>query len=457
MKNSVIALTLIGVAAARPTLMTKREVPQEHAHRNVNLAVNDLLQQNNPDNIQDSVFALLGAKAAAEGAGDITDTDCLQQAVADQAFTNAKDAGDVAGMTMALIYRTLERNTGSVGLASAPCQSIKAVNPEIAALQQHQDPASDGAQALNKQIAEELARQIASVGGDPSMANEASTFAPGEIGDPTGAGNTCDVDTDDAGCINTQNLRVDDLTEDEITAAVAGVSGAAGNGTAAAGNAAAGNNNAGNNNANAGNNANSGNNKGNAGNNAAAGNNNANAGNNNNAGNNANAGNNNANSGNNNANSGNNNANSGNNNANAGNNNAAAGNAASGNAASGNAASGNAASGNAASGNAASGNAASGNAAASGAAAFGNCDPTITFGIPSDGRQEEAFEPTDLSTFNHGSAQKIDIISQFICSQMSNKCDVDAAAVSTCDDAASAASGLTGQAAADAFNSALGL
>ena len=74
MKNSVIALTLIGVAAARPTLMTKREVPQEHAHRNVNLAVNDLLQQNNPDNIQDPVFALLGAKAAAEGAGDITDT-----------------------------------------------------------------------------------------------------------------------------------------------------------------------------------------------------------------------------------------------------------------------------------------------------------------------------------------------------------------------------------------------
>ncbi|RYN72701.1 hypothetical protein AA0117_g8309 [Alternaria alternata] len=454
MKNSVIALTLIGVAAARPTLMTKREVPQEHAHRNVNLAVNDLLQQNNPDNIQDSVFALLGAKAAAEGAGDITDTDCLQQAVADQAFTNAKDAGDVAGMTMALIYRTLERNTGSVGLASAPCQSIKAVNPEIAALQQHQDPASDGAQALNKQIAEELARQIASVGGDPSMANEASTFAPGEIGDPTGAGNTCDVDTDDAGCINTQNLRVDDLTEDEITAAVAGVSGAAGNGTAAAGNAAAGNNNAGNNNANAGNNANSGNNKGNAGNNAAAGNNNANAGNNNNAGNNANAGNNNANSGNNNANSGNNNANSGNNNANSGNNNANSGNnnANSGNN---NANAGN--NNNAAAGNAASGNAASGNAAASGAAAFGNCDPTITFGIPSDGRQEEAFEPTDLSTFNHGSAQKIDIISQFICSQMSNKCDVDAAAVSTCDDAASAASGLTGQAAADAFNSALGL
>ncbi|KAI4914684.1 hypothetical protein J4E90_004715 [Alternaria incomplexa] len=385
MKNSLIALTLIGAAAARPAaLKTKREVPQEHAHRNVIIAVNDLLFQNNPDDIQDGVFALLGAAAAADGAGDIADADCLQQAVADQAFTNAKEAGDVEGMTMALIYRALERNTGSVGLASVPCESIQAVNPEIAALQQHQDPASDGAAELNKGIAEELARQIAAVGGDPLMANEASTFAPGEIGDPTGAGNTCDDENDDAGCINTQNLRVDDLTEDEIAAAVAGVSGAAaGNSTAAAGNATD---------------------------NAAA------------------------------------NVGNANNNANAGNNNAAAGNAGAGN----NAASGNNAS---AGNNAAAGNAASG----AGAASFGGCDPTITFGLPSDGRQEEAFEPTDLTTFNHGSAQKIDIISQFICSQMSNKCDVDAAAVSTCDDAAAAASGLTGQAAADAFNSGLGL
>lgn len=75
MKSSFITLALVGAAAARPTaLMTKREVPQEHAHRNVNLAVNKLLQQNNPDNVQDPLFALLGAKAAAEGAGKITDT-----------------------------------------------------------------------------------------------------------------------------------------------------------------------------------------------------------------------------------------------------------------------------------------------------------------------------------------------------------------------------------------------
>lgn len=41
-------------------------------------------------------------------------------------------------MTAALVYRTLERNTGAVGLKSVPCNSIKAVNPEIAALEQHQ-------------------------------------------------------------------------------------------------------------------------------------------------------------------------------------------------------------------------------------------------------------------------------------------------------------------------------
>ncbi|EMD97142.1 hypothetical protein COCC4DRAFT_171075, partial [Bipolaris maydis ATCC 48331] len=208
--------------------MTKREVPQEQAHRNVNLAVSTILQQNNPAKIQDPVFGLLGAAAAAKGAGDIADVDCLQLATADQAFTNAKKAGDVEGMTMALIYRALERNTGSVGLKSVPCKSIQAVNPEIAALQQHQDPAADGAQALNKQIAEELARQIASIGGDPSMANEASTFAPGKIGDPTAAGNTCDDATDDAGCINTLKLRVNDLSEAEIAAAVKGAT----NGTA---------------------------------------------------------------------------------------------------------------------------------------------------------------------------------------------------------------------------------
>lgn len=60
----------------------------------------------------------------------------MQQAVADQAFTNAKADGDVQGMVDALIFRALERNSGSVGATSNACTSIQAVNPEIAAIQQ---------------------------------------------------------------------------------------------------------------------------------------------------------------------------------------------------------------------------------------------------------------------------------------------------------------------------------
>lgn len=65
------------------------------------------------------------------------DLDCLQQATADQAFTNAKAAGNVTGMTYALIYRAIERNTAAVGQASVICNET-ATNPEIAAITQHQ-------------------------------------------------------------------------------------------------------------------------------------------------------------------------------------------------------------------------------------------------------------------------------------------------------------------------------
>lgn len=77
-----------------------------------------------------SVFGLLGNAAAAKGAGSITNLDCLQQATADQAFTNAKAANDVDGMTAALVYRALERNTLGIGLESATCIET-AKNPEI--------------------------------------------------------------------------------------------------------------------------------------------------------------------------------------------------------------------------------------------------------------------------------------------------------------------------------------
>jgi hypothetical protein len=112
----------------------------------------------------------------------------------------------------------LERNTGAVGLASALCNET-AVNPEIAVLSQHQDPASPNAASINKQIALNLAVQISKIGGNAQDAIKSGTFAPGKIGDPTAKGNTCDVADDPIGCIFTQNLLVPDVTSDEIDAA----------------------------------------------------------------------------------------------------------------------------------------------------------------------------------------------------------------------------------------------
>lgn len=219
-KNIALALTvsLVSVTSALPV---RREVPQEHSHQQFLDLVKTSLDINNPNQIQDPVFGLLGNAAGSQGQGLITDTDCLQQATADQAFTNAKAAGDVKGMTAALIYRALERNTGKVGQASVPCTSIQAVNPEIAAIQQHQDPASPNAAAINKAITLALAQQIAAIGGDPTDALKSGTFAPGDVNDPTAKGNTCDDANDPVGCIFTQNLLVEDASIDEINAAVA--------------------------------------------------------------------------------------------------------------------------------------------------------------------------------------------------------------------------------------------
>ena len=90
-------------------------------------------------------------------------------------------------MINALKFRALERNTGGVGVKSALCTQTP-VNPEVAAITQHQDPASDGAAATNKAIVLELAKQIASVGGDPQDALKSGTFAPGNLNDNTGKG-----------------------------------------------------------------------------------------------------------------------------------------------------------------------------------------------------------------------------------------------------------------------------
>ncbi|KAI0789806.1 hypothetical protein C8Q75DRAFT_718049 [Abortiporus biennis] len=218
-----VAFAIAYLSYTSIALPIKREVPQEHSHEPILTSVRASLNLNNPDKIVDPVFALLGDAAAKAGAGDITDLSCLQQAVADQAFTNAKAAGDIEGMTNALIFRALERNTGKVGLASALCTQT-AKNPEIAALTQHQDPASTNAAATNKAITLELAKQIHSIGGNPIDAIKSGTFAPGDLNDATAKGNSCDDANDPNGCIFTQNLLVADATEDEINAAVDGAS-----------------------------------------------------------------------------------------------------------------------------------------------------------------------------------------------------------------------------------------
>ncbi|KAL2760188.1 hypothetical protein ACRALDRAFT_2024225 [Sodiomyces alcalophilus JCM 7366] len=220
----------IAVGAVLAGLATA-ELPQEHSHRKYLIAVKELLELNNPFNILDPVFGFLGNAAAAEGAGDVTNLDCLHQITADSAFTGAKQAGDIDGMASALIFRALERNTVEVGLRSVICNET-AVNPEIDAISQHQDPAAENAAEENKAITLALAQQLALIGADPMLALESGTFPPGEIGDPTAAGNTCNDETDDIGCIFTLDLLVPDATPEEIEAAVAQVLGEGGNANA---------------------------------------------------------------------------------------------------------------------------------------------------------------------------------------------------------------------------------
>ncbi|KIW16176.1 hypothetical protein PV08_06227 [Exophiala spinifera] len=224
MKYEIAAAALmLGLSTASPVHQhNAREVPQEHSHNKFLDSVRASLLINNPLNIQDPVFGLLGDAAAAAGAGDVTDLACLQQETADTAFTNAKAAGDVGAMAAALVFRAIERNTGKVGLASAICTQT-AANPEIAAITQHQDPASAGAADINKGITIALAQQLAGIGADPLLALESGTFAPGSLDDNTGKGNTCDTADDEPGCIFSQRLLVLDATPDEISSAVADI------------------------------------------------------------------------------------------------------------------------------------------------------------------------------------------------------------------------------------------
>jgi len=183
--TAAVVAALAGVASARTlntvTSHSKREVPQEKSHFNVLNVVNPILKSDNPLEIVDAVFALLGNAAAAEGAPNVDNLDCLQQIIADQVFTTAKANGDLEGQANAIVFRALERNTLQVGLASVLCVGIDAVNPEIAAITQHQDPASEEGINGNADIEIAVAIQLANIGFDPLFALQSATFPPGEV------------------------------------------------------------------------------------------------------------------------------------------------------------------------------------------------------------------------------------------------------------------------------------
>ena len=263
----------------------------------------------------------------------------------------------------------MERNTGQVGLASAACTSIKAVNAEIAAISQHQDPASTGAAAINKAIVLELAKQISTIG-NPLDALQSGTFAPGNLNDDTGKGNTCDTQDDPVGCIFTENLLVDDATAAEIEAAVGGTAPSGASSAAVVAPAATST-------------------RVQVETTAAA---------------------------------------------------CAAPVTVTAVAA------------------AVASSPAAAVASASAALDFGTCtDPAIVFGPGFDGRNQNSFEPANKASFNHGSALNIGVITSFICGQLQSACKAGADAISACTAGQTAAAAQTGQAAADAFNAALGV
>ena len=56
----------------------------------------------------------------------------------------------------------------------------------------------------------------------------------------------------------------------------------------------------------------------------------------------------------------------------------------------------------------------------------------------------------DKTSYNHGSAQGIDIITKFICDTLTNSCGADATAKATCQTAIAAADGQTAKTGAQA-------
>ncbi|KAG5637150.1 hypothetical protein H0H81_005634 [Sphagnurus paluster] len=91
---------------------------------------------------------------------------------------------------------------------------------------------------------------------------------------------------------------------------------------------------------------------------------------------------------------------------------------------------------------------------------FGKCSiPKIEFAAGFDGRRETSFQPSDKTSYDHGSAQNIGIITRAMCDQLVNTCGADQTAKDTCATATAAASAAPAKtgAQADAFNKVFGI
>lgn len=104
-------------------------------------------------------------------------------------------------------------------------------------------------------------------------------------------------------------------------------------------------------------------------------------------------------------------------------------------------------------------NAADGVAKVKRASDFGSCgNPAILFEAGLDGRNTEAFIAEDQTSFPHGSALNIGVIAGFICQHLGSPCSAGADIQASCTSASAAAVATSqNQAAADVFNSILGV
>jgi len=92
---------------------------------------------------------------------------------------------------------------------------------------------------------------------------------------------------------------------------------------------------------------------------------------------------------------------------------------------------------------------------------FGTCStPEVEGGLGFDGRTEFSFQPVDKTSFDHSSAQNIEIITQFICDTLVNTCGLangDASVTLCRNTQAAVGAGKNDGSLADKFNAAFGV